>query len=268
MPDKINTPRHAVVIGGARGIGEAIVRKLAADGFHVTVADRLEKELAALRETLRGENVAIDICTVDIAQPQDLTRLSDELRARCGPSKEGESGTLYAAVNSVGIFTERRPLMETPLESFRQVFDVNVVGAYLFTQAVVPLMAPHASLVHIGSVNGEEAGADLVAYKMSKAAMHMMGRCLAMELAKDPRKIRSNIVAPGWVITPGEVAMLTQQGWLEVLNDPKSLQYIPLKRRTEAREIADAVGFLCSDAASAITGTVLPVDCGILACRR
>jgi len=254
MAQTPTTPRHAVVIGGARGIGEAVVRRFVDDGYSVTVADRLPDELAALKKQLP----AIDTCVVDITRLEDLERLAAQVKQRC-------PNGIHAAVNTVGVFNERRSMLTTPIDTFKTIVDVNLTGAFYFTRVLEPQLVANAALVHIGSVNGEIAGTDLGAYKIAKAGIHMMVRCLALEFAEQPRRIRVNCVAPGWVHSPGEIEMLHQQGWQDRLTKPITPDFIPMQRRCEAGEIAAAVAFLCSPQSSAITGVILPVDCGVLA---
>ncbi|MCY3020703.1 MAG: SDR family oxidoreductase [Planctomycetota bacterium] len=249
---------YAVVIGGGRGIGEAVVRRLAADGHAVIIADHLQKLAKALAYEMKETGFEAYWEKVDITSQEDLKKLADAIRKRAGASG------LNVAVNSVGVFDERRSLLKTKPESFQRVINTNIVGALLFSQAVEPLLGPNASLIHIGSINGFVAGADLGAYKVSKAALHMMARCLALELAPTPRHIRVNVIAPGWVDTPGErLALHRQWGHPHALEDPETAKWIPLGRRADASEIASVVSFLCSEQGAAITGQIIPVDCGI-----
>ena len=255
--------KHAVVIGGGRGIGEAISRRLVEDGFSITIVDRLQDETAALAAKLRAAGYSAGAIAADIADADQMEALGQILK------QELRGAGIMAAVNSVGIFDERATVLNTSVESFRRVINVNLIGAFLFSKAVAPILGPNASMVHIGSVNQILAGNDLGAYKVSKAGLHMMCRNLALELAADPRRIRVNIVAPGWVDTPGERQVLkAEKGKPHPLDDDSKLEYIPLHRRTLPSEIADAVGFLCSPRASAITGQTIYVDGGITTYAR
>ena len=248
-------------MGGARGIGEAIARRLAADGYALTIADHLRKPVEELARELRESGFDACGAQVDITSAADLKRLAQAVRERTG--KNG----LHAAVNSVGVFDERRPLLRTPLRSFQRLLNVNVTGALLFSQAIAPLLASGACLIHIGSINGFKAGAGLGGYKVSKAALHMLARCLALELAPAPRRIRVNVVAPGWVDTPGErQALRHRRGKPHPLDDPEvPKRWFPLGHRTDASELAGLVAFLCSSQGASITGQIIPVDSGMTA---
>ncbi|MEI6233814.1 MAG: SDR family oxidoreductase [Planctomycetota bacterium] len=246
--------RHAVVMGGGMGIGEAIARKLHADGFIVTVVDRIAALADAVANDL-GANAFSD--AADITKPEQLAALADVMRERTG--KDG----LSAVVNSVGVFDYRLPLLQTDLANFNRMLNVNLTGAFSFSIAMEPLMVAEASMVHISSVNSSLAGRTLGAYKISKAGLNMLVRCLATELARDPRKIRVNAVAPGWVDTPGERKVHQAQGTLDSIGDPEAMKFIPMGRMTKTTEIANTTAFLCSPQGFGITGQIMNVDGGI-----
>jgi NAD(P)-dependent dehydrogenase (short-subunit alcohol dehydrogenase family) len=256
MPNSEN--RLAVVCGGAMGIGEAIARRFAAEKWHVAIVDRAIDEARKLAQELSGKNPVT-------AHAADVTSLSEVQRAISEIQQSHAETPLMAAVNSAGIFNIRGRLFQTSPDDFRKLLEVNVLGAFYFCSAVEPLLGQNASIVQIGSINGTLAGGGLAAYKTSKAALHMMTRCIARELAEDQRRIRANVVAPGWVDTPGERRVTASEGKPGLLDDPQSARFIPLKRRTEPREIADTVYFLCSEQGSGITGQVIYVDGGITA---
>jgi len=253
------TERHAVVAGGGMGIGEAIARRLSQDGYSVTIADRDAGRAQAVAADLTQQGRRAFATGVDLTQAAQIEALAAALRERCG------ANGVHALVNSVGVFDERRALLKTDIASFRRVMEVNVFGAFQLTQTLEPLLAANASVVHIGSVNGARAHAGLAAYKASKAALNMMVRCMALELAGEPRRIRVNMVAPGWVDTPGERIVTTAQGKPNLLDDPDTAKFIPLGRRQTPGEIASMVSFVCSEQAASITGQILYVDGGMSA---
>lgn len=246
--------QHAIVAGAAMGIGAAIARKLYAAGFSVTLLDRAADEAAKFAAELGADAHAF---AADATKPEQLAAAAEQARAHAG------GAPILAAVNSVGVYDERRPLLKTDLAGFNRMIEVNLTSAFLFSQAFVPLLAANASVVHIGSVNGQIAGMEMGAYKIAKAGLNMLVRCLALELGREPRRIRVNAVNPGWVDTPGERRVQAAHGRAGILDDPGARGYIPLNRLTLATEIADTVAFLCGPGGSAITGQLIYVDCGI-----
>ena len=249
-------PKFAVVMGGAQGIGGACTRRLVADGFGVAIADLNLDAAKQLSAELNAAGANTVPFKVNITSAADLAVLADGVKKWAGTG-------VSVLVNSAGIFHERKPLRQTTLEVFRQMLEVNLVGAFAFSQALDTQLVPGACIVHVGSSGSTRPGGGLTAYRVSKNALHFMARNLAVEYAADARKIRVNVVAPGWVDTPGERKVFEQEGRTAVLDDPESAKWMPLGRRNTPKEVADAVGFLCSEQAPNITGEVMFVDSGM-----
>lgn len=239
------------------GIGEAIVRRFHSENWRVAIIDRDANAARTLAQALNSPTVS--------AHGADVTSMPEMERAIAEVRQSHPDIPIQAVANSAGCFDVRTKLFETTTEDFRKLLDVNVLGAFHFLRAAEPYFGQNASIVHIGSINGTLSGSGLAAYKTSKSALHMMTRCIARELANDPRRIRANVVAPGWVDTPGERRVMAAEGRANVFDDPQSAKFIPLKRRAEASEVANTVYFLSSEQGSGITGQIVHVDGGMTA---
>jgi NAD(P)-dependent dehydrogenase (short-subunit alcohol dehydrogenase family) len=237
-----------LVTGGGRGIGAATCRLAGARGFRVAVnyardAGAAENVVASI-EQAGGEAVAL---RGDVSQPEQVTRLFADARARLGP--------VTHFVNNAGITGRASRLAAVSTETLRNVLDVNVFGAFLCAREAARCMS--LSLGGSGGVivNVSSGAATLgspgewVWYAASKAAIDTLTLGLARELAADG--VRVNAVAPGLVDTE-----LHQSSGLENRLE-KLTPTIPLQRAARPEEIAETILFLLSDAASYVTGAVL-----------
>ena len=244
----------AVVTGGAGGIGRAAAIALASAGATVVIADLdgAASEAIVIEITERGGRA--------LAIPTDV---SDEtaVDASFGEVVTRE-GSVDVLVNNAGIAI-RRPATELALADWDKVIAVNMTGAFLCARAAARHMIARGKggvIVNVASIMGLSGGGlyPNVSYQASKGAVVNMTRALAIEWA--PRGIRVNAVAPTYVRT-----RLTAP----LLDDPDMIArteaMTPLKRLAEPEEVAAAICFLASPAASMITGHVLPVDGGFLA---
>lgn len=235
--------RVAVVTGAARGIGRTIAEKFLAQGFRVAL---LDIDAATLRQTesALGEVLALEC---DVADAEQVKTAIDRVVTRFG--------RIDALVNNAGI-AMFKPLLETTFEEWQRVLAVNLNGPFLCTQACAPVMLKNGggAVVNITSISGLRASALRVAYGTSKAALDHLTKQQAAELGN--LGIRVNAVAPG----PVDTAMARQVHTADIRADYHDA--IPLNRYGTEQEIAEAVVFLCSDAASYVNGQTLAVDGG------
>jgi 3-oxoacyl-[acyl-carrier protein] reductase len=231
--------KRALVTGASRGIGRAIAEELARAGAHVVVGYRSGREEA---EQLAAE-IGGAAVLADVSSPDDARRLVDE------------AGDIDVLVNNAGL-TRDGLLARMSDDDWRTVIDTNLSSVFYTCRAVTrPMMKKRAgSIVNISSVVGVHGNWGQTNYAASKAGIIGFTKSLARELGS--RGIRANVVAPGYVKT-----RLT-----EVLPDEATAAMIsntPLARVAEPHEVAGAVRFLASEAASFITGEVLLVDGGL-----
>jgi len=233
----------AVVTGAARGIGLATAQLLAERGYDIALVDIDAATLSRAAQSL-PRALAIEC---DVADPAQVKSAVDKVQARFG--------RIDALVNNAGIAVFK-PLLQTTFEEWSRVLDVNLSGPFLCAQACAPLMLANGggSIVNITSISGLRASTLRVAYGTSKAALDHLTKQQAAELG--PLGIRVNAVAPG----PVDTAMAKQVHTADIRADYHDA--IPLNRYGSEREIAEAVLFLCSDAASYVNGQTLAVDGG------
>jgi meso-butanediol dehydrogenase / (S,S)-butanediol dehydrogenase / diacetyl reductase len=238
--------RVAVVTGAARGIGLAVARKFLADGYRVALLDIDAPTLARTAERLEPHDRVLAI-ECDVAEPRQVAAAIDRVATRFG--------RIDALVNNAGIALFK-PLLETTFDEWARVIAVNLTGPFLCTQAAVPVMLGNGggAVVNIGSISGLRASTLRVAYGTSKAALMHLTKQQAAELGE--LGIRVNAVAPG----PVDTAMAKQVHTPDIRADYHDA--IPLNRYGTEEEIAAAVAFLCSDAASYVNGQTLAVDGG------
>jgi NAD(P)-dependent dehydrogenase (short-subunit alcohol dehydrogenase family) len=247
--------KAAIVTGGTTGLGFAIAMAYLHEGARVVFTGRDESIGARAEEALRADGDA-RFLTADAADPAAVGRSVADAVAHLGG--------LDVLVNNAGIGVEATAL-DTPLEHFDRVMDVNVRGCLAYAQACMPhLEEAGGSMIHIGSDAGVLGEIDIAVYSVSKAALHMLSNLLAIECGR--RGVRSNVIAPG-DIAPG-MRHMAPPGGEHGQEDPATWMVPPLGRIGRATDVADAAVYLASARASFVNGTVLLVDGGMRAGYR
>ena len=231
----MTTARSVLVTGGNRGIGLATARHLADQGHRVAVTYR----------STPPEGLLAVRC--DVTSSDDVDRAFTEVEAAQGP--------VEVVVSNAGI-TDDGLLLRMSEQSFTSVVDTNLTAAYRVAKRAsrAMLKARWGRLVFVSSVVGLSGAAGQVNYAASKAGLVGLSRSIARELGS--RGVTSNVVAPGYVETD-------MTAGLPDARREELLRAVPLGRTASADEIAAVIGFLAGDAASYVTGAVLPVDGGL-----
>jgi 7-alpha-hydroxysteroid dehydrogenase len=240
--------RVAIVTGAGQGIGAGSALALAEAGADVALAARTEADLEVVAEKVRALGRRAVVAPTDVTDGEALAALVEKTVS--------ELGRVDVLVNNAGGW-DPRPIMHTSVRAMEGAFKFNVVAAFTLTQLCVPHMvsAGSGSIVNISSRAASMVQPCFVAYATAKAALSMMTRAMAPELAP---KVRVNAIEVGGVETQALSHVLTDDSVRRQLEDNT-----PMHRVGQAEDIAAAVLYLASDAASWVTGKVFEVDGGV-----
>ncbi len=240
--------RVAVVTGGAGGIGEAVVFRLAEDGCRPIIIDQNEATTRQLISELKSKGVEASFLILDVTRAPAVRDAFAKIVT--------DFGRIDVLVNVAGGTLHKHTVEDFPLEHWQATVDVNLTSTFLCSQAVIGTMKSRrsGSIINISSAIGFTGAVNRAAYAAAKAGIVGFSKTLALELGSFG--IRVNTVAPGRTATKRVVAGYSPEAWrsADKLN--------PLGRAAEPREIADAVAFLASEASSYVTGQTLHVNGG------
>ncbi|MFN2589443.1 MAG: SDR family NAD(P)-dependent oxidoreductase [Actinomycetota bacterium] len=239
----------AIVTGGSKGIGRRIAEVFAEAGATVAVAARGQEDLTqTAKEIEAAGGRALPIVT-DVSEPEQVKALIERT--------VGELGTIDILVNNAGSAPFISTLDQIRESGFEKYFRINFLGALYASKYAAPVLLSKGGgcVLNVASVAGYIASPGLTYYSTAKAALINLTRTLALEWASS--KVRVNAVAPGWVETEMNVVARQNPAFYD-----SALNSIPLGRWGRADDVANAALFLCSPAASFITGATLVIDGG------
>jgi 3-oxoacyl-[acyl-carrier protein] reductase len=238
--------KHALVTGGSRGIGRAIVLALARQGVSVAACYQRESEaVTSLADELSGLDGDSFVVQADISSDEDSERLVSEVQARYG--------SIEILVNNAGVVSHKM-IEDLDLEEWHRIIDTNLTGLFLVTKRVLTAMPSGGSVIIVGSAVAVRGMPARTHYASSKAGAIGFMRALCKEIG--PRGIRVNLIAPG-IIETDQVSGLTEEGRTRYSG------LAALSRLGQPDEIAGAALFLASDLSSFVSGVTLNVDGGI-----
>ncbi|HEY2812742.1 MAG TPA: SDR family oxidoreductase [Acidimicrobiales bacterium] len=240
--------RAAIVTGAGRGIGAATARGLAEAGADVVLASRTEEQLQSVAKEIEALGRRAIVAPVDVNDNDAVAGLVD----RCAET----FGRVDIVVNNAG-GTMPRPLLDTSAGYLDRAFHFNVTSAFVLSKAAVPHMLENGegAIVNISSTMGRLRDRGMLAYGTAKAGLAHMTRLMAADLSP---KVRVNAIAVGSVATSALQIVLDDDATRDEM-----IRRTPMKRLGEADDIALAVVYLASPAASFVTGKVIEVDGGL-----
>jgi 3-hydroxybutyrate dehydrogenase len=244
----------AIVTGAASGIGLAVARDFASQGIKVTVSD-IDIE--------RGQAVAAELPGARF-QAADMTNPAD-VHALASGTIEAE-GRVDILVNNAGI-QYVAPIVEFPEEKWRQIIEIMLTAPFILTKAVLPGMYERnwGRIINISSVHGLRASAFKSAYVSAKHGIIGLTRVTALEAAE--HGVTCNAICPSYVRTPLVEKQIAAQAKVHGIPESEVVAKVmvtegAIKRLLEPEEVAQLVTYLCTDAASGITGSAQTIDCG------
>ncbi len=239
--------KTAIITGAGRGIGAAIARRLAKDGFNIAINELTSGSGDAVAEECRAFGVRAECYTADVSVHAQCEEMVKKVKA--------DFGTIDVLVNNAGI-TRDGLLLKMAEENYDDVIRINQKSVFNMTKFVGAVMLRQKSgkIVNLASVAGLYGNPGQMNYSASKGAVIAMTKTAAKELGS--RGINVNAVAPGFISTPMTDKLTDEQ-------KSAILGQIAMKRYGTAEEVANTVAFLCSDDASYITGQIIEISGGL-----
>ena len=240
----------AVVNGGAGGIGQAVVRRLAKAGYAIYILDKNQQAGRETLEQLRQQGCQAEYRAVELTNAAEIKAIFAAIQR--------ETGRIDLLVNLAGGTLHKHAIQNFPLAEWREVIDVNLKATFLCCQAVCKPMRERNTgvIINTSSNFGITGGAGRTAHSASKAAVIAFTKSLALEMA--PHGVRVNAIAPGLTGTPRVMRGYNDVEWRQLG------EQIPMGRAAQPSDIAEGVAFLAGDESGYITGQTIHVNGGMI----
>lgn len=242
--------KKIVVTGAAQGNGEAIAKGLSQLGATVILADLNLEKLEKVKDYIVKTGGVAYAFSLNVSDQTHCDNFAKQV--------QDTVGHIDVLINNAGILRRSNIESESTFKDLDDTLNINVKGSYFLTHAFLEsLKVTKGNIVNVASIQSFVAATTATSYAISKGAVSQMTKTLAAELAK--YEIRVNAIAPGVIETPMTEFTRSNQSILDGY-----LRHVPMSRTGQPQELVGPVAFLCSDAATYVTGCILPVDGGYL----
>src|SRR5690606_5689185 len=267
MYDKFSVNDKTIMLSGATGVlGKAIALHLAGEGAHMIILGRNPSKVEALLIQLESGNGNATAAIAAVTNEQALQDLQSELSR--------QFGNIDVLINAAGgnmpgaIVTPDQTITDLNSEDVKKIMDLNYLGTFLPVKAFLPLLkaADKASIINISSMAATRPMTRVMGYASAKAAVDNLTKWLSVEFAKKfGPNLRVNAVAPGFFLTEQNRQLLTEQDGSLTPRGNQIIEHTPMARFGDPKDLFGAIQWLCSDASTFVTGTIIPVDGGFSA---
>lgn len=267
MYNQFSVNDKTIMLSGATGVlGKAIALHLAGEGAHMIILGRNPSKVEALVSQIESGNGKATAAIADVTNEQALQDLQSELSR--------QFGNIDVLINAAGgnmpgaIVTPDQTITDLNSEDVKKIMDLNYLGTFLPVKAFLPLLkaADKASIINISSMAATRPMTRVMGYASAKAAVDNLTKWLAVEFAnKFGPNLRVNAVAPGFFLTEQNRQLLTEQDGSLTSRGNQIIEHTPMARFGDPEDLFGAVQWLCSDASTFVTGTIIPIDGGFSA---
>lgn len=267
MNQPFSIHNKTIVLSGATGVlGKAIALHLAEQGARMIILGRNPSKVDALVDQIKANKGQAFAAVADVTNEEELANLREELSQ--------EHGSIDVLINAAGgnmpgaIVTPDQTIADLATVDVKKIMDLNYLGTFLPIKAFLPLLqtAKKPSIINISSMAATRPMTRVMGYASAKAAVDNLTKWLAVEFSKKHGShLRVNAVAPGFFLTEQNRQLLTQEDGSLTPRGNQIIEHTPMARFGDPEDLFGTIQWLCSDASTFVTGTIIPVDGGFSA---